>query len=51
MIDQCPIFEIPRLAPEGLSVRKIAKRLGLSRQTTSKYLDHLDHLGIFILCV
>jgi transposase len=39
MIDQRTIFEIHRLAHEGLSVRKIAKTLGLSRQTTSKYLD------------
>ena len=39
MIDQRTIFEIHRLAHEGLSVRKIAKTLGISRQTTSKYLD------------
>ena len=39
MIDKRTIFEIHRLAHEGLSVRKIAKTLGMSRQTTSKYLD------------
>ena len=39
MIDKRTIFEIHRLAHEGLSVRKIAKSLGISRQTTSKYLD------------
>ena len=39
MIDQRTIFEIHRLAHAGLSVRKIAKTLGISRQTTSKYLD------------
>jgi transposase len=39
MIDKRTIFAIHRLAHEGLSVRKIAKTLGLSRQTTSKYLD------------
>jgi hypothetical protein len=39
MIDQRTIFEIHRLAHEGLSVRKIAATLGISRQTTSKYLD------------
>src|SRR5262249_56413670 len=39
MIDQRSIFEIHRLAHAGLSVRKIATTLGLSRQTTSKYLD------------
>jgi transposase len=39
MIDKRTIFEIHRLAHEGLSVRKIAKTLGLSRQTTGKYLD------------
>ena len=39
MIDKRTIFEIHRLAHEGLSVRKIAKSLGMSRQTTSKYLD------------
>ena len=38
MIDKRTIFEIHRLAHEGLSVRKIATTLGLSRQTTSKYL-------------
>jgi transposase len=38
MIDQRTIFEMHRLAHEGLSVRKIAKTLGMSRQTTSKYL-------------
>jgi transposase len=38
-MDQRTIFAIPRLAHEGLSVRKIAKTLGLSRQTTSTYLD------------
>ena len=35
MIDKRTIFEIHRLAHEGLSVRKIATILGLSRQTTS----------------
>jgi transposase len=39
MIDQRTIFEIHRLAHEGLSVRKIAKALGISRPTASKYLD------------
>jgi transposase len=39
MIDQRTIFEIHRLAHAGLSVRKIAKTLGISRQTTSTYLD------------
>jgi transposase len=39
MIDQRTIFEIHRLAHAGLSMRKIAKTLGISRQTTSTYLD------------
>src|SRR5215471_8515945 len=39
MIDQRTIFEIHRLAHAGLSVRKIATTLGISRQTTSTYLD------------
>jgi transposase len=38
MIDQRTIFEIHRLAHAGLSVRKLAKTLGLSRPTISKYL-------------
>jgi transposase len=38
MIDKRTIFAIHRLAHEGLSGRKIATILGLSRQTTSKYL-------------
>jgi transposase len=40
MIDQRTIFEIHRLAHEGFSVRKIARTLGISRQTISKYLDN-----------
>jgi transposase len=39
MIDPRTIFEIHRLAHEGLSVRKIAATLGSSRHTTSTYLD------------
>jgi transposase len=39
MIERRTVFEIHRLAHEGLSVRKIAARLGLSRQTVHKYLD------------
>ena len=35
MIDTRTLCEIPRLAHEGLSVRKIAQTLGLRRQTTS----------------
>lgn len=35
MIDPRTICEIHRLAHAGLSVRKIAKTLGISRQTTS----------------
>jgi IS30 family transposase len=35
MIDQRTIFAIHRLAHAGLSVRQIAKTLGLSRPTTS----------------
>jgi transposase len=39
MIAQRTIFAIHRLAHTGLSVQKIAKPLGSSRQTTSTYLD------------
>lgn len=39
MIDRRTIFDIHRLAHDGLSVRKIAATLGLSRQTVHKYLD------------
>jgi len=39
MIDRRTIFEIHRLAHNGLSVRKIAATLGLSRPTVQKYLD------------
>ena len=38
MLDQRTIFEIHRLAHEGLSVRQIATTLGLRRQTPSTYL-------------
>lgn len=40
MIDQRTIFEIHRLANEGLSVRKIARSLHLSRKTVAKYHDN-----------
>jgi len=39
MIERRTIFEIHRLADDGLSVRKIAATLGLSRQSVQKYLD------------
>jgi transposase len=39
MIDRHLIFDIHRLADQALSVRKIAKSLGVSRPTVSKYLD------------
>src|SRR5919109_5045088 len=39
MIDRRTVFDIHRLAHDGLSVRKIAATLGLSRQTVHKYLD------------
>ena len=39
MIDKRTIFEIHRLAHEGLSVRKIAGTLGIARHTVHKYLD------------
>jgi hypothetical protein len=40
MINQRAIFDIHRLANDGLSVRKIAATLGLDRQTVQKYLDN-----------
>jgi transposase len=39
MIDKRTIFELHRLAHAGLSVRKIAKTLGISRPTATKYLE------------
>ena len=39
MIDQNSIFEIHRLANEGLSIRKIARKLKRSRKTVVKYLN------------
>jgi transposase len=38
MIDKRTIFEIHRLADEGLSIRKIASTLRISRKVASKYL-------------
>jgi transposase len=38
MIERRTVFEIHHLAHDGLSGRKIAARLGLSRQTVHKYL-------------
>jgi transposase len=40
MIERRTVFEIHRLAHAGLSVRKIATQLGLSRPTVTKYLDN-----------
>jgi transposase len=39
MIDQRTRFELHRLAPAGLSGRKIAKTLGISRPTATKSLE------------
>lgn len=39
MKDQRIIFEIHRLANEGLSIRKIAQTLCLNRETVAQYLD------------
>jgi hypothetical protein len=38
MIDRRTVFDIHRLAHDGLSGRQIAATLGLSRQTVPKYL-------------
>jgi transposase len=38
MIDKRTIFEIHRLANEGVSVRKIAKTIGISRRCVCRYL-------------
>jgi len=38
MIDERTIFEIHRLHREGLSIRRIAQRLSLSRDSVAKYL-------------
>jgi predicted transcriptional regulator len=39
MINQRTIFEIHRLAHEGLSIRRIATTLGINRQSVKKYLN------------
>jgi transposase len=38
MIDQHTIFEIHRLANEGLSIRRIANRVNINRKTVARYL-------------
>jgi transposase len=38
MIDQRTIFEIHRLANEGLSIRRIANKVNLNRKTVARYL-------------
>ena len=40
MIDKRTIFEMHRLAHHGLSVRKIARTLGIARQSVHKSLDN-----------
>lgn len=40
MIDQHTIFEIHRLANEGLSIRNIAARVKVNRKTVARYLDN-----------
>jgi transposase len=42
MMDQRTIFEIHRLADDGHSIRKIARRLGWSRKTVARYLKEPD---------
>jgi transposase len=39
MIDKRTVFEIHRLADEGLSIRKIARTLRISRKVAAKYLN------------
>lgn len=39
MIDPRTIFDIHRLAHEGLSIRRIATTLGINRQSVQKYLS------------
>ena len=39
MMNQRTIFEIHRLANDGLSVRQIALSLGIDRRSVKKYLD------------
>lgn len=47
MIERRTIFEIHRLADEGLSQRKIARALGLSRKAVAKYLlDPQPHKAV-----
>ena len=40
MIDRRTIFEVHRMSDEGLSVRKIARTLHLSRKSVTKYLKY-----------
>jgi transposase len=42
MMDQRTIFDLHRLAHEGLAMRKIARALGIARRTAQKYLDEPD---------
>jgi transposase len=46
MIDKRTIFALHRLALEGLSVRKIAKTLDISRPTVTKYLEEPNPLRL-----
>lgn len=41
-MDKRTIFEIHRLRDLGMKERKIARHLGISRQTVRKYLEHPD---------
>lgn len=43
MLDKQTIFEVHRLRDEGLSLRKIARKLGISRKAVKR---HLDNPGI-----
>lgn len=47
MITKEELMEIQILHQQGLSQRKIAKRLGLSRHTVKKYLDNPDALPTY----
>ena len=50
MIDRRTVFEIHRLNNLGYSTRKIARELGLDRETVKKYLKHPESVVLPKLC-
>ena len=46
MLDRRRVFEIHQLKSQGDSVRSIAKKLGINRETVAKYLENPEKVMV-----